>query len=236
MITLLPLVSLITFSQKLMPPKPKPAPAQKPVTPTARPATRPAEPTQPNTHIIKTDSSALPLLASGAESHKRMTMLESTLDWRYLSKANLSFHPTSTSGQKALDAALRSAQGTLTLTKDGQARLEVTTPGKDALPRATTLTDTKKLYTFRYDNDGKLAATTERAHVLAYGLPASQTTGNASLPFRARAAPARTPLPADAPRRLPGAQYLPPPAPPRTPHSPPRSAWFPDAESGYAPP
>ena len=66
-----------------------------------------------------------------------------------------------------LEAALHSAQGTLTFTKDDQARLEVTTPGKDALPRAKTLTDTKKLYAYRYDNDGKLAATTERAFACA---------------------------------------------------------------------
>ena len=69
-----------------------------------------------------------------------MVVLETRLDWRYLSKGNLSLRPTSIQGQKALEAALRSAQGTLTLTKDGQARLEVTTPGKDALPRAKTLT------------------------------------------------------------------------------------------------
>ena len=107
------------------------------------------------------------MLVSGAESHKRVVSLESTLDWRNLSKANLALRPTSAQGQKALEGALRSAQGTLTLTKDGQARLEVTTPGRDALPRAKTLTDTKKLYAYRYDMDGKLAAVTERTFVLA---------------------------------------------------------------------
>ena len=164
MLIFTPLISLATLPQKpTAPPKPKLAPAQKPVTPTARPVTRPAQPVKPTTSTTKLDSSTLALLTTGAESHGRVVTLESTLDWRYLSKANLSFRPTSTQGQKALEAALRSAQGTLTLTRDGQARLEVTTPGKDALPRAKTLTDTKKLYAYRYDNDGKLAAITERA-------------------------------------------------------------------------
>ena len=165
---LLPSISLVTLLQKpTAPPKPKPAPVQKPVTPTARPVTRPAEPDKATTPTTKTDSSALALLATGAEAYSKLTSLEAALDWRYLSKANLAARPTSAQGQKNLDAALRSAQGTLTLTKDGQARLEVTTPGKDALPRAKTLTDTKKLYAYRYDMDGKLAAVTERTFVLA---------------------------------------------------------------------
>ena len=171
-VTLISLTGLATFplvslpQKPTTPPKPKPAPAQKPVTPTARPVTRPAEPAKPTTST-KLDSSALALLTAGAESHKRVAALESTLDWRYVSKANLSARPTSAQGQKALEAALRSAQGTLILTKDGQARLEVTTPGKDALPRAKTLTDTKKLYAYRDDNDGELAALTERAFACA---------------------------------------------------------------------
>ncbi|WP_395146469.1 hypothetical protein [Armatimonas sp.] len=156
MLTLLPLISLVTLPQKPTTSlKTKLAPAQN-VTPIACPV-------EPAKSTTKLDSSALALLSSGAESHKRVAMLESTLDWRYLSKANLSARPTSAQGQKALEAALRTAQATLTLTKDGQARLDVTTPGKDALPRAKTFTDTKKLYGYRYDNDGKLAAITERA-------------------------------------------------------------------------
>jgi outer membrane lipoprotein-sorting protein len=164
MLTLLPLVSLVTLPQKpTAPPKPKPAPAQKPVAPTARPVTRPAEPAKPTTPITRTDSSALALLTTGAEAYSKLTSLEAALDWRYLGKANLSARPTSLQGQKALEAALRSAQATLTLTKDGQARLDVSAPGKDTLPRATTVTDRKQLYVLRYDNEGKLTAATERA-------------------------------------------------------------------------
>ncbi|WP_395145645.1 hypothetical protein [Armatimonas sp.] len=66
-----------------------------------------------------------------------MAALESTLDWRYRPKANLITRPTSTQGQKALEGALHSAQGTLT--------------------------DTKTLYAYRYDNDGKLTTATVRA-------------------------------------------------------------------------
>ncbi|WP_394793927.1 hypothetical protein [Armatimonas sp.] len=150
MLVSLPLVSLITFSQNS-------------VTPTVRLVTRSVESDKPTDLPTNTDSAALNLLISGAEEHRKLTSLETTLDWRYLSKANLSLRLTSAQGQKALKAFLRTAQGTLTLTKNGQARLEVTTPGNDPLRRATTVTDTKKLYTFRYDNDGKLAAITERA-------------------------------------------------------------------------
>jgi hypothetical protein len=146
MLTLLPLVSLVTLPQKpTAPPKPKPAPAQRPVTPTARPVTRPAEPAKPTTAITRTDSSALVLFTTGAEAYSKLTSLEAALDWRYLSKANLAARPTSAQGQKALETALRSAQGTLILTKEGQARLEVTTPGKDALPRAKTLTREREI-------------------------------------------------------------------------------------------
>ncbi|WP_395090768.1 hypothetical protein [Armatimonas sp.] len=170
------LVLLVTFHQKpTAPPKPKPAPSQKPVAPTFRQVTRPAEPAKPTNSTAKPDSFALSLLASGAESHKRVAMLESTLDWRYLSKANLSFRPTSALGQKALEATLRSAQATLTLTKDGQARLGVTTPGKDPLPRATTIADTKTLFAVRYDTDGKPTSATERA--LAPSNPTLVQTG-----------------------------------------------------------
>ena len=138
MLTLFPLVSLALPSQKqATPPKPKPAPAQKAVTPTTRPTPpRPTEPvkqpTQPGSPNLKSDPAALGLLTSSADSHRKLTSLQTTLDWRYLSKANLAFRPISAQGQKALEGALRSAQGTLTLTRDGQARLEVTTPGKDA--------------------------------------------------------------------------------------------------------
>ena len=70
----------------------------------------------------KSDSYALALLTAGAESHGRVASLEGTLDWRYLSKANLSFRPTSVQGQKALEAALRTAQGMLTI--DGRKRVK----------------------------------------------------------------------------------------------------------------
>ena len=163
-VTLLPLPSLVAFPQKpTAPPKPNPAPSQKPVTPTQRSIPRPGDPAKPTAPTTKADSSALVLLVAGADAHGKVTSILTTLEWRYLSKANLSLRPTSAQGQRALDAALRSAQGTLTLTRDGQARLDVGAPGKDTLPRASTLTDTKKLYAYRYDSDGKLAAITERA-------------------------------------------------------------------------